>query len=111
MLKTCAVCGRLIPGGRGARCEAHRVPHKRSGTYTRNAKLVVAGATHCGICGKPRWPGDVNTATGRYDPLVADHIVPRGRGGSDALVNLRPAHKSCNGRRGQALGEAGGLYV
>lgn len=31
---------------------------------------------------------------------TADHIVPRSRGGTDELANLRPAHRSCNSRRG-----------
>lgn len=34
------------------------------------------------------------------DPLTADHVVPRALGGPNALSNLRPAHRSCNGRRG-----------
>lgn len=34
----------------------------------------------------------------------ADHLVPRSRGGSDELENLRPAHRACNaGRRDRLL--------
>lgn len=29
-----------------------------------------------------------------------DHVVPRSRGGSDDLSNLRPAHARCNRSRG-----------
>ena len=29
-----------------------------------------------------------------------DHLVPRSKGGTDELANLRPAHRSCNSRRG-----------
>ena len=60
-----------------------------------------ASATICHICGKGF------TAA---DPPVADHLHPRGYGGSDDLANLAPAHRSCNGRRGAQLGNAGGLY-
>lgn len=31
---------------------------------------------------------------------TADHLIPRASGGTDALDNLRPAHKSCNSARG-----------
>lgn len=37
---------------------------------------------------------------GHADGPSADHLVPRSRGGSDDLSNLRPAHKRCNSRRG-----------
>lgn len=30
----------------------------------------------------------------------ADHLVPRARGGSDDLANMRPAHRVCNSARG-----------
>ncbi|WP_369692276.1 HNH endonuclease [Schaalia hyovaginalis] len=50
----------------------------------------------CHICGQPidltrKWP----------DPLSAtrDHLIPRSRGGSDALDNVRPAHLRCNSSR------------
>lgn len=33
---------------------------------------------------------------GRMGATTADHIVPRSAGGSDDLMNLRPAHASCN---------------
>lgn len=54
----------------------------------------------CHICGlsidpeaKPRTPG--------YP--TADHIIPRSHGGSNTLDNLRPAHWSCNSRRGNRV--------
>lgn len=31
--------------------------------------------------------------------LSIDHVVPRSKGGSDELANLRPAHRECNLRR------------
>lgn len=35
---------------------------------------------------------------------AVDHIVPRGRGGTDELDNLRAACTWCNSRRGQGRG-------
>jgi 5-methylcytosine-specific restriction endonuclease McrA len=58
--------------------------------YRRNRAAVLAFATHCWICGKPGQPGD---------PLVTDHVVPRSKGGHDGPGNLRPAHRSCNGKK------------
>jgi 5-methylcytosine-specific restriction endonuclease McrA len=31
---------------------------------------------------------------------TADHVIPRSKGGSDSLSNLRPAHQGCNSLRG-----------
>ena len=64
----------------------------RSGSYTRNAEKVAASATRCHLCGLPFTDPD--------DPPVADHVVPRSLGGDDSITNLMPAHRSCNGRRG-----------
>jgi hypothetical protein len=36
---------------------------------------------------------------------TVDHVVPRSRGGSNDLANLRLAHRRCNGRRGSHLPE------
>ncbi|MGE5273261.1 MAG: HNH endonuclease [Verrucomicrobiota bacterium] len=83
-----------------AGCDLHAIP-ARTGSYSRNAARVRASAIVCHLCRKG-FTAD--------DPPVADHVVPRGLGGSDELANLRPAHRSCNGRRGAKLGNAGGLY-
>ena len=43
----------------------------------------------CWLCGNP------------VDGLPsADHVIPRSKGGSDDIENLRPAHAGCNSRRG-----------
>ena len=97
--KVCSICG-TPHGNRGARCDVHKIP-ARTGTYSRNAAKVRASATVCYLCGQP-FSAD--------DPPVADHIVPRGLGGSDDPANLAPVHRSCNGRKGAELGNIGGLY-
>lgn len=53
--------------------------------------------TTCHICGEP-----IDLAVAGPDPraFTADHLVPRSRGGSDDLANLRPAHLGCNSSRG-----------
>jgi 5-methylcytosine-specific restriction endonuclease McrA len=98
-LKTCGVCGRPHPN-RGGRCDQHKIP-ARTGTYSRNAAKVRATAIICHICGEG--------FTDPNDPPVADHVVPRGVGGSDNVSNLRAAHRSCNGRKGQGLGQPAAL--
>jgi 5-methylcytosine-specific restriction endonuclease McrA len=95
--RMCMVCTQLaLPGT--SRCAVHALP-KRSGSLTRNAKRVVEGATYCYLCGEPARPDD---------PLVADHVIPRVRGGSDEVWNLAPAHKACNGRKS---GKLGGIWM
>jgi 5-methylcytosine-specific restriction endonuclease McrA len=96
ILKVCSFpgCGRVCETPGTNRCALHPKPHKRSGTYTRNAAKVRAQAVTCWICGDgPR----------ADDPWVADHVTPRMYGGSDNISNLRAAHRSCNGRRGASL--------
>ena len=98
-LKACIVCGKPY-ANRGSRCDLHTIP-ARTGTYSRNAAKVRATALVCRTCGDgPRL----------VDPFVAEHVVPRGYGGSDDISNLRAAHRSCNGRKGAQLGNASGLY-
>jgi 5-methylcytosine-specific restriction endonuclease McrA len=63
---------------------------------------MVAAAGSCAICGLPARPGD---------PLTADHVVPRSRGGVDSIVNYRAAHRSCNSRRGSARLEGDTVFT
>jgi 5-methylcytosine-specific restriction endonuclease McrA len=89
-------CGRIAVAGTH-RCEAHpkrRVPRHRQ--YRNLCAAILANARFSGICGEGPREGD---------PLVVDHVVPRARGGSDDPSNLQAAHRSCNGRKGQSIGE------
>jgi len=51
----------------------------------------------CHICALP-----INLALRYPHPgsLSLDHVLPRSRGGSDAVTNLRPVHLRCNLSRG-----------
>ncbi|WP_144121135.1 HNH endonuclease [Catellatospora sichuanensis] len=82
--------------GQGNRCPRHRPKrdHALSATqrgydyeYQQNRILLLRTNTLCWLCN-------------RYGSDTADHIIPLSRGGSNKLSNLRPAHKSCNSRRG-----------
>ena len=46
---------------------------------------------------------DLDLPPGHKRGPSSDHVVPRKFGGSDDLENLRPAHRSCNSRRGARL--------
>ena len=56
-------------------------------------ELMHAQGGFCGICGKlfqNVWP----------QHIVADHIVPRSKGGSNHIDNLQAAHRSCDSAKG-----------
>lgn len=59
--------------------------------YLRNREQVLAEEKVCWICGLPGTPDD---------PLTADHVIPRVRGGTHARSNLRAGHRSCNSAKG-----------
>jgi 5-methylcytosine-specific restriction endonuclease McrA len=70
---------------------------RRSGStraYRKAREEVLAQERVFYLCGQPARPGD---------PLVADHVIARARGGSDERANLRAAHASCNARKSDHL--------
>ncbi|MGH9002434.1 MAG: HNH endonuclease [Acidimicrobiia bacterium] len=91
----CVSCGRLVTTTRCPPCERRR----RGSTTQRGlgwkhqqaAARVLAHATACYWCGQP---------PRLDDPLTADHLLPRARGGTSDEDNLVPAHRSCNSARG-----------
>lgn len=69
----------------------------------RNARRVVLEEERaCWICGGGPTPDD---------PLTADHVLPRARGGGHERTNLRAAHASCNSARGDRDPRPPGIRV
>jgi 5-methylcytosine-specific restriction endonuclease McrA len=71
--------------------------------YRQNAKIILASRPDCAHCGKPMiYAGDIDALRWWLHPLAAtvNHKVPRVEGGSDALSNLEPMHRSCNSKLG-----------
>ena len=94
--RACIKCGRPR---HGSRCEEHAIPPRDRKRASQAAiAAFVATVTRCGICGEGARPND---------PFVCDHIIPRAHGGSDNPTNWQGAHRSCNGRKGARLGNAG----
>jgi 5-methylcytosine-specific restriction endonuclease McrA len=94
-LRCCIICARIIPSGN--RCELHRKPPvSRHRQYRKLRERLIAEHPYCHICRKPFTDPD--------DPPVLDHVVPRAHGGTDDETNLRPAHRSCYGRKGATIG-------
>ena len=60
-------------------------------------EIVLAGATHCIICGQPF---DFDAPYRSSKRPSVDHITPVELGGTDDLWNLRPVHVGCNSAKG-----------
>lgn len=95
----CLSCGALTTN-RPARCNLHKrtkastAERGLGSDHRRLAKQVLAEATSCHLCGQPGHKDDP------ADPLEADHLVPRSKGGQNVLSNYAAAHASCNRSRG-----------
>lgn len=66
------------------------------------AVVLMHGIT-CWLCHQPI---DLRLAHPASGSLSVDHVVPRSRGGTDQLANLRPAHLGCNTGRGNRTPDA-----
>lgn len=87
-------------GPRGTVCktgQATRDRHRRQllklwGPYCWMCVLAGLGLELARIDLSLKWP----------DPgcFTRDHVIPRSRGGTDDIGNLRPAHHRCNSQRG-----------
>jgi hypothetical protein len=66
-------------------------------------KLAARDGWRCHLCGERIV---ANTCSPNPRCPTIDHVVPKSKGGSDRLENLKLAHKECNQRRGNADLEA-----
>jgi hypothetical protein len=103
--KPCFVCG--VPVQNNTMCPEHLAQRQRQqrkpdnrpsrqdrgydAEYERNRKIMVENTRRnnwpCWICHQPFSPNQV---------ITAEHIIPKRRGGTNALENLAPAHSWCN---------------
>ncbi len=56
---------------------------------------------NCSLCGEAMSLAVLHPLSDDYPTL--DHILPRSRGGTNAVSNIALAHRRCNERRGNAL--------
>jgi 5-methylcytosine-specific restriction endonuclease McrA len=88
--------GPAVPNG--SRCRKHggnpnqEVPNPYTRSYRVERMRILTPDARCYLCGGAPTPDD---------PLEADHVLPLSMGGGHR-GNLRPAHRSCNRRKGGA---------
>lgn len=70
-------------------------------------KAMLGKARWCAICGL-RIP---ETIVSPEHPLfgTVDHVVPKSKGGTNAVANRRPAHRWCNGFKADRLSINNGM--
>lgn len=56
----------------------------------RISQIIARDGFNCWLCGEANWQGD----------MTIDHAIPKARGGTNELHNLRLAHRRCNEKRG-----------
>lgn len=72
-----------------------------NGEYSRRKRAVIRQwGSVCWLCFDK-----IDLALRLPDPyaFTLDHVLPKSRGGTYALENLRPAHKRCNEQRGNKI--------
>jgi 5-methylcytosine-specific restriction endonuclease McrA len=94
--RACVICGATsVPGT--SRCIRHpKAKLSRHRQYRKLREQLLAAHPSCHLCG--------GSFTDPADPPVLDHVIPRAHGGTDHPSNLKPAHRSCNGRKGAKIG-------
>lgn len=74
--------------------KAHRYRSRKNNAFVENVakhELLDKYGNFCYICSAPFTSAD---------PMAVEHLIPLSKGGEHAMVNLRPAHRSCNSRKG-----------
>lgn len=73
-------------------------------TKKRRAEVVAIHGATCNICGD-----EIDLTLDRNDnmALSMDHLIPRYYGGTNAIENLRPAHRRCNSSKSWRLTSGG----
>lgn len=56
-------------------------------------ELWINNSRKCGICGRFM----------KLKDLTIDHIIPKSKGGANRKENYQPAHKICNGVKGNSM--------
>lgn len=81
----------------GTRCVGHEAEHQRRreqrpGRAERHdpAYRRIPSSGTCHICGQP-------------GADTKDHVIPLAAGGTNDPTNIRPAHRSCNSKKGYAV--------
>lgn len=70
----------------------------RKWRWQRVTKLMARDGQACALCDEPL---DRHLRDPKHERYITfDHITPRAMGGTDALANLRLAHRRCNELRG-----------
>ena len=63
---------------------------KYSGVSGQVQKLLLKQTGNCALCLLPFWPGSV---------MEVDHLIPKSKGGTDRITNLRLVHGHCHDQR------------
>ena len=85
----CPRCMHVVRSGQKCVCGfgGNSTAERFGSGWSSVALRVVAEERHCRACGHPGSPDN---------PLTADHIVPRARGGGNDRANLQCLCRRCN---------------
>lgn len=79
-VRACLGCGELIHTG--SRCPDCNPRNGSTRQYRKNRAQVLHAGARCYVCGQPA--------------DQADHLIPKIKGGTDRVSNLRPICWPCN---------------